>query len=159
DSTGEYTVPLDWNLFGFFGKGDAPEGMGWKQVWGSKKIALWGEALNILYILSRLGLNIEQRLEEEPDRHTGKTGDDEVRKLSQSDVRFLKPTTQEMTDDAAVEGLEWIEQPVARVARLLTSKPEIHFWLPEDGAIMELGVFAVGDKASQPDLALELVDS
>lgn len=158
DPNDEYTVPLFWNLLGFIGKGDPPDDLNWKQIWASKKIALWGDELNTLFIMGKLGLNIEQRMDEEPDRKTGKTVDDDIRKMSQSGMRFLKPSLTEITDESALAGSDWVEVPVAHVARLLASQKDLHFWLPEDGAVMSLGVLAVGGKAAQPELALQLIN-
>jgi spermidine/putrescine-binding protein len=158
DPADEYTVPLFWNLLGFFGRDEPPYVLSWKRVWQTAKIALWGDELNILHIMSRLGLNIESRLEEEPDRHTGKTVDDDIRRLSQSAVHFIKPAVGEMAGEDEAGDNEWIQVPVARVARMMSADSDLHFWLPEDGAIMDLGVLSVGDKSTQPELAVQLIN-
>src|SRR5665213_1432365 len=39
DQEGQYTVPIFWNLYGFFGKGE-PMNSTWKQIWQDKKVSL-----------------------------------------------------------------------------------------------------------------------
>lgn len=155
DPTSEYTVPLFWNLYGFFGKGVQPKSSTWKQTWSSKKVSLWGEELNVLYMMDRLDLNSSDRLVED---QTVESIAAAFKKFTKGTLQFLKPQLTSFSGDASMPQVDWIQIPLARVAKLLVENTDYHFWLPEDGASIEVGVLAVGDKSAQPELALALVN-
>jgi spermidine/putrescine-binding protein len=156
DREGEYTVPVYWNLFGFFGKGE-PRTATWKQISQDKKMALWGEELNVLEFTGRLGLDVEKRLSEEEDSKAGKALDEELKRFVKSSVHFIKPA-KDVDPASLLDHYEWVEMPLGRVAGLLAKDQSYGFWLPQDGAPVEMGVFAVGEKAAQPELAMKLIN-
>jgi spermidine/putrescine-binding protein len=47
---------------------------------------------------------------------------------------------------------------LALVARLIGENSPYHFWLPEDGGTIEVGVLAVGEKSQRAAEALELIN-
>ena len=156
DREGEYTVPAYWNLFGFFGKED-PKPMTWKQIAQDKKIALWGRELNVLEYTERMGLDVEKRLTEEENSKEGKALDEELKHFVKSSVHFIKPD--EKADPAALlDHYEWVEVPLGRVAGILAKDQSYGFWLPQDGAPVEMGVYSVGEKSAQPELAMKLIN-
>ena len=158
DPMAEYSVPLFWTLYGFFGKGESPKAETWKQAWQSKRLSLWGEELNVLQIMTRMGMNIEELLQEEENSRSRKSLDDEVKHFTKNAVHFLKPDPAPMSAESMMAKAEWIQLPLARVANLLGESSPYTFWLPEDGATLEVGVLAVGEKSTQPDLAMELIN-
>lgn len=157
DPQNEYSVPLFWNVFGFFGRGEAPD-MTWKQIWTAKKLALWGDELNVLELMNRLGVNIEQRLSEEENSKEGKALDEEIKRFTKNAVHFIKPQPRALDAEALLQKAEWAEVPVARVASMLAGDKELNFWLPSDGATVELGVLAIGEHAQQSGLAFNLIN-
>jgi spermidine/putrescine-binding protein len=155
DREGEYTMPVFWDLFGFFGKGE-PLDSTWKQIWQNKKVAFWGEELNVLQLMNRLGLNVEQRLNEEEDSKAGKSLDEDIKRFEKASVHFIKP--EEVEKLGEMDSGKWSEVPLARVAGRLAKDNSYSFWLPQDGAAVEVGVFAVGEKSTQSELALQLIN-
>lgn len=154
DPTTEYSVPLFWNLYGFFGKGPAPTNT-WKQTWQSKRVTLWGEELNILFAMTRSGVKVEERLLEEEN----KTLENDIRQFASRAVQILKPTPSPIVAEALMGKADWIMLPLGRVARLLGANSPYNFWLPEDGGAVEVGLLAVGAKSEKPELAKKLIDS
>lgn len=151
----QYTVPLFWNLYGFFGKGDLPKVTTWKQTWLNKKISLWGEELNLLHLMNSLHLNSGERLvAEQTSEGIGLA----FQKFTKSTVRFLKPETTPIAAEAMIANADWIQLPLGRVARLLGRDSPYRFWLPEDGATVEVGVLAIGERSAQPELARVLIN-
>jgi spermidine/putrescine-binding protein len=158
DQKGEYSVPVFWNLFGFFGKEEPSQALTWKQIWASKKISLWGEELNVLELMNRLGLNVEQRLTEEEDSKAGKALDEEIKRFTKNTVHFIKPGLQPLDPSQILDKADWVEVPLARVASALATSDTYKFWLPQDGATVEVGVLAIGEKSQQSTLAMELIN-
>jgi spermidine/putrescine-binding protein len=154
DAHREYSVPLFWNLYGFFGKAQAAPAMTWKQVWSGKKVALWGEELVLLDVMSRLGVNVEQKLESEEV----KSLEDDIRHFTTQAADIFKPDTPDITADALTAKGEWILLPLGRVARWLGEDSPYKFWLPEDGAAMEIGLLSIGSRSEQAGLAKKLID-
>ncbi|NJL25567.1 MAG: hypothetical protein HC902_10605 [Calothrix sp. SM1_5_4] len=153
DPDAEYSVPLFWNLYGFFGKGDEP-GSTWKQTMASKKVTFWGEELNILNAMENSGVKIQDKLEQEETNGI----EQEVKSFLKNVAQVLKPDTNPVTGEAVTAKADWILLPLARVARLLGENSPYKFWLPEDGSTMEVGLLAIGEKSSQPKLALALIN-
>src|SRR6185312_4548537 len=114
--------------------------------------------LNLMDLVGLQGLDLPMRLEESPERKTGKTVDDDLRQILKTTGHFLKPIDGEVDLDSIIGKNDWVQVPLPAVARSLAAKPAYHYWLPPDGAPMELGLFAIGSKAVQPELALELID-
>ena len=151
----QYTVPLFWNLYGFFGKGDLPKLTTWKQTWLHKKGSLWGDEINLLHLMNSLHLNAEERLvEEQTSEGIGLA----FKKFTKSSVRFLKPETTPIAAEAMTADVDWIQLPLGRVARLLGKDSPYRFWLPEDGATVDVGVLAIGERSAQPELARLLIN-
>jgi spermidine/putrescine-binding protein len=156
DQEGQYTVPIFWNLFGFFGKGGS-QILTWKQILHEAKISLWDGELNVLELMNRQGLNVEQRLSDEDDSKAGKTLDEEMKRFAKGTVHFNK--SENLDPQSLLSGkATWNEVPLARVAAALAKDSSLSFWLPVDGATAELGVFAVGEKSAQPSLAMLLIN-
>jgi spermidine/putrescine transport system substrate-binding protein len=156
DPNSEYTVPLFWNLYGFVGKSEPPK-LTWRQIWQTKHIALWGDELNVLHQMSRLDLNAEERIEE--DQKTEALGL-AFKKFTRGGIRFLKPDIAvPPTSDAVLGRAEWVQLPLSYIAPVLSSPDSpYHFWLPEDGATVEVGVLTIGERSTQPDLAQQLIN-
>lgn len=149
DPKSEYSVPLFWNLYGLFGKGDATEPGSWKDTWASKKVVLWGEDLNLFQLLNTLSpLDIER-----PQQ-----GDEDIRNFVRDASLILKPSGTSISAEALIAKGEWLQIPLARVARLLGKNSPYRFWLPEDGAALEVGVLTIGERAQQPELAMKLIN-
>lgn len=158
DPESNYSVPVLWNLYGFFGKGDIPKPATWKHIWQAGKVSLWGEELNVLELMNRLGLNVEQRLQEEETSKANKSLDEEIHRFTNKAVHFIKPSSEPLIAESILDKSDWVEVPLARVAHFLADNSEYGYWLPEDGATVELGVLAVGEKSTQADVALQLID-
>ncbi len=154
DPESEYSVPIYWNLYGFFGKGNAKAQSSWKQVLQSHKVALFGDELNVLHLLSRNGIKIEERLQ---DSET-KSLENEIRKFIRSLVQIEKPSTTAISAEAITAKAEWIQLPLSQVSRLLGEPSPYQFWLPSDGGMVEVGLFAVGEHSERVPLALELIN-
>ncbi|MBX3022292.1 MAG: hypothetical protein KF799_11520 [Bdellovibrionales bacterium] len=151
DPRAEFGLPLFWNLYGFFGKGDQVEPT-LKQTLSARKVALWGEELNVLSLLTHSGVRIEERLEQEDNRGL----DNDIHEFVRSITQVVKPG-KPLTDAAAFMGkADWVIAPLSRVSTWLDK--EHHFVLPEDGAAMEVGLLSVGEKSPQPELALALIN-
>lgn len=153
DPHGEFAVPLFWNLYGFFGKGQGANGT-WKQVWQSKRVTLWGEELNLLHSMTRSGVKVEERLEAEEE---SKGLEDDIRQFAGRAAEILKPNLTPVSAEALVSHADWVLLPLGRVARLLGDKSPYQFWLPDDGGAVEVGLLAVGSKAEQVELAKLLI--
>ncbi len=153
----DYSVPLFWNLYGFFGKHEAPSSSTWKQTLHDHKVSLWGDELNVLQILGRFGVKMEEHLEEEEGK-AQKAFQEELKHFTQSLAHVLKPGSAAATAEVLVAGADWVELPVARVAQWLGSGSLYHFWLPDDGATLDVGVLGVGENATQPELAMSLIN-
>ena len=124
-------------------------------MWVAQSVSLWGEELNVLYMMNRLALNSQERLVEEQKTEAIGT---EFKKFAKNTIHFLKPRLTPFLNAAEITEADWFQLPLARVARLLESDKSLHFWLPEDGALLEVGVLAIGEKAQQPELAQLLVN-
>ncbi|CAM5999384.1 unnamed protein product [Sphagnum balticum] len=132
--------------------------MSWKQVLAAKRVALWGYELNILQLILHLGFNPGEALEE-PISHGPKASlAAELRHLNQKVVHIVKPVSNQLSAENLLGTSEWLEVPLARVARLLGKDSPYQFWLPEDGGPLEVGLLAVGEKATQPKVGLELIN-
>ena len=154
DPNSEYSIPLFWNLYGFFGKTAEAPSSTWKQTWRSKKVSLWGEELNVLFAITRSGVKVEERLLDEQSKGL----DEDIREFAAQASAILKPDLAPVVAEALVAKSEWIMLPLGRVARLLGSNSPYRFWLPEDGASVEVGLLVVGAKAAQPELAKLLIN-
>jgi spermidine/putrescine transport system substrate-binding protein len=157
DPDSEYSAPLFWTLYGFFGKEPQPKIATWKQTWQSKKVSLWGDELNILQLVTKNGVNVEQRLQEE-EAKPSKSVEDDIRRFTKAAAHILKPDAAPVAADAMTEKVDWVLLPLAKVASALGQDSPFHFWLPEDGATLELGVLGVGEKSAQPELAMRLIN-
>jgi spermidine/putrescine transport system substrate-binding protein len=156
DPNSEYSVPLFWNLYGFFGKSAAAPSSAatWKQTWQTKRVTLWGEELNILFAMSRSGVKVQEDLLEEGN----KSLENDIHQFAARAAHILQPNPAPIVAEALVANTDWIMLPLGRVARLLGANSPYRFWLPEDGAAVEAGLLAIGSKADQPALAKELIN-
>ncbi len=150
----DYSVPLFWNLYGFFGKSTVTPTLTWKQAWSGKKVALWGEELVLLDVMSRLGINVEEKLESEQT----KSLEDDIRRFTTQASEIFRPDTPDLTADALTAKSDWILLPLGRAARWLGDNAPYKFWLPEDGAAMEIGLLSIGARSEQVPLAKKLID-
>lgn len=158
DPNTEYSVPLFWNLYGFFGKTQSAAALAtntWKQTWQTKRVTLWGEELNILFAMTRSGVKVEERLLEEESKGL----ENDVHNFVSRAAQILKPDPAPFVAEAVVGKTDWIMMPLGRVARLLGDNSPYRFWLPDDGGAVEVGLLAIGSKAEQPKLAIELINS
>lgn len=153
DSGAQYTVPLFWNLYGLFAKNGSTT-PSWKQALQSKRVSVWGDELNMLYLMNNNGVNVSERLEREDD----KTLEADIRSFIQAAIQILEPQTSPLSAEAIVSRADWIQLPLALVARLIGENSPYHFWLPEDGGTIEVGVLAVGEKSQRAAEALELIN-
>lgn len=153
DQESEYSVPVFWNLYGFFGKGEGSSSS-WKQTIQSKKVSLWGDELNVLNMLSRSGIRIEERLQ---DSET-KSLESDLRKFMQSVTQIYEPTSAAISGEAITAKVDWIQIPLSHVARLVGETSPYKFWLPTDGGTVDVGLYAVGAKSEQSEIALKLIN-
>lgn len=153
DPQAEYSVPLFWNLYGIFGKRDLSSAS-WKQTLSSNKLSFWGDELNILHLLSRLGVRIEERIQDKENRLMER----EVRQFFNSTAQVLQPGTKTISAEALMARSDLSQLPVAQVARLLGEKSPYSFSLPTDGGMVDVGLLAIGEKAGRPELARQLID-
>lgn len=153
DPAGEYSVPLFWNLYGFFGKTETQQAKTWKQTWSSKRVTLWGEELNLLHVMNRLGMKVEENLE----RENVKGIESEIHQFASKASDILPPDFAVGSAEAMMSKADWILLPLAKVARLVGENSPYRFWLPEDGGAVEVGLLAVGAKSTQPELAKKLI--
>lgn len=153
DGDSEYSIPAFWNLYGFFGKGESASAS-WKQTLQSKKVALWGEELNVMNLLTRTGVKIEERLQ---DSET-KSLESDLKKFWQSVVSIYEPTTNAISAEAITAKVDWIQIPLSHVARLLGESSPYKFWLPTDGGTIDVGIYTIGEKSEQADMALSLIN-
>lgn len=156
DPESEYSVPVFWTLMGFFGKGESPKADTWRQTLHSRRISMWGEELNVLQTMNRMGLKVEERLQD--STQDSKLIDNEMRAFTKSIVHMVKPDLAPIAAEAMMAHADWVLLPLARVARLLGAESPYRFWLPEDGATFELGLFSVGAQSAQPELAMQLIN-
>jgi spermidine/putrescine-binding protein len=153
DAEASFTVPLFWNLYGLFGKhGNAA--LTWKQAFQSKRLSIWGDELNILYLMSTNGVDIAERLAQEND----KTLESDIRSFIRAAFQILEPQTSPVSAEAVVAKADWIQLPLSLVSRLIGGDSPYQFWLPEDGGAIEVGVLAVGEKSTRKEEALALIN-
>lgn len=154
DPKAEYSVPLFWNLYGFFGRGDGPSDETWKNTWTSKRVSLWGEELSLLGVMKRLGVKLEEKLEFE-ERHPL---DQDMKDFVNRAVTLVRPDGGPVSGEALTARSDFAELPLGRVARLLGKNSPYKFWLPADGGAIDVGVLAIGAKSDRPDLAKALIN-
>lgn len=151
DSAPQYGLPLFWTLYGFFGE-DSEIETPFKQTLQTKKVAIWGDELNVLSLLSHSGVKMNERLDEDQPKGL----EDDIKGFIRAISSLIDPA-KPPADAAALMGkADWAIMPLARVAAWLDK--DHHFVLPEDGGAMELGIISVGDKSAQPELALALIN-
>lgn len=151
DAQTKYGVPLFWDLYGLWGKPtDLSKGL--KATAGERKVAVWGDEMNLLDLLSRWGVQLDERIEQEEVKEL--QGD--VRSFSRAFHKVIPPqvSSEDLKQVFATE--DWTQAPLSRVAALLG--PNSNFVLPLDGGSMELGLLAIGSQAVQPELAMELIN-
>lgn len=168
DPQGNYTAPLFWNLYGFVGKGETPKQTSWRSTWQSKKLAIWADELNVLNLMNTLKLEeLRQKevktmvpMDSESEEET--IEDQHSEALVATFKKFSKGTIDYFTFPKTVETLsskvDWVQLPLAIVAKLLEKESPYHFWLPEEGSAVEVGVLAIGEKSVQPERSLELIN-
>jgi len=157
DPNSEYSVPLFWNLYGFFGKpagGQATTTDTWKQTWLTKRVTLWGEELNILFAMTRSGVKVEEGLLNEENKGI----ENDIHQFAARAAQILKPDPTPIVAEALVAKTDWIMLPLARVARVLGVNSPYKFWLPEDGGAIEVGLLAIGAKSGRVPLAKKLIN-
>lgn len=155
DPDSEYSVPLFWNLYGFFGKSQT-EGMGsWKETWQTKRVTLWGEELNVLFAMTKSGIKVEERLMEEQQ---SKGLENDIHSFAARAAQILAPDPAPVVAEAMIARADWILLPLARVARLLGGNSPYRFWLPEDGAAIDVGLLTIGSKSEQIEEAKDLIN-
>ncbi len=158
DPASEYSVPLFWNLYGFFGKGAEESGARvptWKQTWANKRVTLWGDELNILFAMTRSGVKVEERLMDEQSKGL----EDDIHGFVSRAAQVLKPVPAPIVAEALVAKTDWIMLPLSRVAKVIGAGSPYRFWLPEDGGAVEVGLLTIGSKSEQPALAKELINA
>lgn len=153
DPDSQYSVPIYWNLYGFFGKGEG-QSASWKQTLQSKKVSLWGDDLNVLNMLSQSGVRIEERLQDSES----KSLESDLRKFMQSIAQIYEPTSNAIAAESITSKVDWIQIPLSHVARLVGETSPYKFWLPTDGGTIEVGLYAVGAKSEHPETALKLIN-
>ncbi len=153
DPDSEYSVPVFWNLYGFFGKGESPL-TSWKQTIQTKKVSLWGDELNVLNLLARNGVKIEERLQDSEN----KTLETDIRKFIQSVAQIYPPSTAAISAEVITAKVDWIQIPLAHVARLVGEASPYRFWLPTDGGTVDVGLLAIGERSDRIDLAVDLIN-
>jgi len=153
DPESNYSVPVFWNLYGMFGKGES-SAASMKQTIQTKKVSLWGDELNVLNLLARTGVKIEERLQ---DSET-KTLEQDVRKFIQSVAQIYPPTSAAISAEAITSKVDWIQIPLSHVSRLIGEASPYRFWLPTDGGTVEVGLFAVGERSDKTEKSLELIN-
>jgi spermidine/putrescine-binding protein len=151
DPQTEYAVPLFWNLYGFWTKTSTLDAS-LKETVSDKNAAIWGDELALLALASRWGLHFEERSERD-DLKTLREG---VRHWLGQTGPILSPKTTAGEIDSLAQKHAWMQVPLSLVA----AKPsaDMHFLLPIDGGSMEVGLLAIGSKAVQPDLAMQLIN-
>lgn len=154
DPNSEYSAPLFWNLYGFFGKGPTPTNT-WKQTWQSKRVTLWGEELNILFAMTRSGVKVEERLLEEENKNL----ENDIHQFAARAAQILKPDPKPIVAEALMAKTDWIMLPLGRVARLLGERSPYNFWLPEDGGAVEVGLLTIGSKSEHVEQARALINA
>lgn len=153
DPDSQYSVPIYWNLYGFFGKGEGPA-TSWKQTVQSKKVSLWGDDLNVLNLLSQSGVRIEERLQDSES----KSLESDLRKFMQSITQIYEPTSSAIAAESITSKVDWIQIPLSHVARLVGEASPYKFWLPTDGGTIEVGLYAIGAKSEHSEMALKLIN-
>ena len=153
DPDSEYSVPVFWNLYGFFGKGESPLSS-WKQTIQSNKVSLWGDELNVLNLLSRNGIKIEERLQDSENKNL----EIDIRKFIQSVAHIYPPSSTAISAETITAKVDWIQIPLAQVARLVGETSPYRFWLPTDGGTVDVGLFAIGEKSERAELAMDLIN-
>jgi spermidine/putrescine transport system substrate-binding protein len=153
DPASEYSLPAFWNLYGFFGKGEAQTASA-KQTLQSKKVTLWGDELNVLNLLARSGVKIEERLQ---DSET-KSLETEVRKFLHGAAGIYHPTAAAISGEAVTRGVDWILLPLSQVSRLIGDSSPYRFWLPSDGGTVDVGLFAIGERSEHAEIAMDLIN-
>jgi spermidine/putrescine transport system substrate-binding protein len=153
DPESEYSVPVSWKLYGLFGKGEG-QSASWKQTIQSKKVSLWGDELNVLNLLARNGIKIEERLQ---DSET-KTLESEIKKFIESVANIYPPSGAAISAEAVTSKVDWIQIPLSHVSRLIGESSPYRFWLPTDGGTVDVGLLAVGERSERPEMAMELIN-
>lgn len=153
DSASEYSLPAYWNLYGFFGKGESQTASA-KQTFQNKKVTLWGDELNVLNMLARSGVKIEERLQ---DSET-KSLEAEVRKFLHSSAGIYPPTSSAISAETITRGVDWILLPLSQVSRLIGDSSPYRFWLPADGGTVDVGLFAIGERSEHVEIAMDLIN-
>lgn len=158
DHNSEYSVPLFWNLYGFFGKTQSASALAtntWKQTWQTKRVTLWGEELNLLFAMTRSGVKVEERLLDDQSKGL----EEDIHSFVARAAQILKPDPAPIVAEALVAKTDWIMLPLGRVARLLGNNSPYRFWLPDDGGAVEVGLLTIGSKSEQVPLAKELINA
>lgn len=153
DPDANHTVPLFWNLYGFFGKGKETPTT-YKQALQNKSLSVWNDSLNLLYLLTTSGVDIVSRLEIEQDNKL----ESDIKHFIASLGHMFTPNNLPINAEAALTHSDWIQLPLAQVSRLLGDSSPYHFSLPADGGFLELGLLAVGEKSERPTQALQLIN-
>ncbi len=155
DPGNEYSVPVLWNLYGFFALRQNATAEKWKKTWTTKQISLWGEEVGLLNAMKRFGVKIEEQLEQEENKGL----DERVLEFSARAAKILRPQNTPLTAEAALGSSDILEVPLSHVAQLLEGDSPYTFWLPEDGGSMDVGILAIGARSEQPQLAKALINS
>jgi len=146
DAANEYTIPIFWNLYGLFGKGSQQSGT-LKQALNGKRMGIWGDELSVFHMFPILTTSAHAALP------------DEVARALNAVSRIILPNTAPISGESVAALAEWSQLPLGRVARLIGENSPYRFWIPEDGATLEVGVFAIGSKARDVKQSLQLIDA
>lgn len=158
DPEANHTIPLFWNLYGFWGQKD-DRSVSYKQALQNKSLTVWGDSLNLLHLLTASGIDIVGRLELEQDKNL----EADIKQFIQSLGHGFTPKIP-VNMDSALAQTEWVQIPLAQVARYIdeTSAPasnsNYRFSLPSDGGFLEVGVLAVGERSEKPKQAMNLIN-
>lgn len=153
DPQGEYSIPLFWDLYGFFGKRSASD-ISAAQLIQSKRVGVWADELSLFSLVTQVGVHIERREEQEDVKGLR----DDMHSFVKSVTRFTSPQTQFNDPKDFLGGLEWTQAPLSMVAPWLKD-PSYRFALPVEGGAMEIGLLAIGEKSTQTATAVKLINS
>ncbi len=150
----EYTVPLFWNLYGILRSPSSPPLATLKQAVRSHRLSVWGDELNVLYLMNLTGLDIATRLNREDELNL----DQDMRSFIQATNHMVRPLPIPETLDEVMAKADWAILPASHAARFTGAESKYEFLLPDDGGAVEIGVLAVGEKSARAEEALLLIN-
>lgn len=153
DGNSDYSIPIFWNLYGFFGKGKNKD-LALNQTLKAQKVSVWGDDLNILNLAIKSGIRIEERLQDTEV----KSLETDIRKFLSSLSGVVPTSPLTISAEALTSSADWVHMPLALVSRLLGETSPYQFWLPTDGGTVDVALFTIGDKSERPEVAFDLIN-